>query len=1233
MRTWIGLMKNHMKKNLLLAILSILLFGFSFGSISRLEAPEDDSNVTVSKVFSWIRRAAGAYFMYFVVNKVFNYFSANKDTDDEDEDVPEENYKDQDSISLGYMDKCYNVQVRIGYLSEEELSSLKKYSNVRNLRLVGLSNEAPSLNSLLLSLPTELEQVELPDCALNDETLEVLKRFSDLKVLHLTDNLHLSNHKISELLKNLKGLEEIHLWNCDINDEVLHSIQNVENLRIVGIGDNTSLTSESILSFVKRLKNGVIEHLDLKRNDTVNDDCLRVIADLTSIKLLNLCGNSKISYGSFKIVLDKLANLEMFSALNTNFGSVEEVTSLKNCSKLEYLYVSECKNIKTGSFANVFNKLDKLKIFTAWDTNFGSPDEIAALYHCTKLNVLNLSGCKGIEAGSFKDVLNKLNKLEYFNISNTNFGSVDDITPLKYCLNLKILIVDRCDNIQLGSFVGVLDKLVDLEEFFAWSTNFGSAKEIALLGHCIKLRNLSIGGCKNIEVGSFKGVLEKLVDLEVFSAWNTNFGSADELTELKNNLYLRVLYLDGCASIERGAFEGILDNLADLQEFVISNTKFGSTEEVAALKNCSCLRVLNILGCMNIEKGSFANVLDQFLGLDTFVASNTNFGSVEEINSIKYCPYLRVLYVDGCRNIEKGAFSGVLENFAILQLFNASDTNFGTPEEIASLKHCRILKYLYLSYCENIKMGLFKKVLDKLVYLEAFDVNNTNFGSSDEVASMKQLNQLNLLDVSGCMNIKKGAFQDVLDKLVHLESFSAMETNFGSAEEVSALKHCPRLMYLYLSGCPNIEVGSFSKILEKFVDLQVFKVSNTNFGSVEEIVALKHCTHLKFLELNNCSNLQKGAFQDVHEKCVHLEEFSALETNFGSVEEIAALRNCIKLKKLIVSGCSNIEVGSFAEVLNKLIDLEEFYVNNTNFGSTEEITALKHCIKLKELAAFGCSNIEVGSFAEVLKKLVNLEVFLVNGTDFGNKEEIAALKYCVKLKELAVLDCPNIEAGSFENVLNKLVSLELFSASNTNFGSAKEIALLVHCPKLRVFHASRCKNIESGSFVRVLDQLLDLEEFIIWGTNFGNAKEIALLKHCVKLKMLFVDDCDNIKKGAFAGVLDKLIHLETFTVSGTNFGSNKEIASLKHCPELIVFDAGACVNIEKGAFSDILTKLVNLEELHLYKTNFGSSDEISALKGLSHLKYLNIFGCDNISDEQLISLQASLPKVEIKSNH
>ncbi|PIA30458.1 hypothetical protein AQUCO_05500020v1 [Aquilegia coerulea] len=473
---------------------------------------------------------------------------------------------------------------------------------------------------------------------------------------------------------------------------------------------------------------------------------------------------------------------------------------------------------------------------------------------------------------------------------------------------------------------------------------------------------------------------------------------------------------------------------------------------------------------------------------------------------------------------------------------------------------------------------------------------------------------LEVLDLSGSMAFKN--FHDVPlpDKLRNLD---LSRTRIGKLPgwsmhsvmvqliltECEYLVELPylelqRLQVLDLSGSTKFKTfknGSFDK-------LQRLKTLNLSETQVSNLPTLSQCSELRQLILRKCLNLEQlphlitleklelldlsGAisfkqFQD--ESLGKKEELHELNLTETRVVQIPSLSECHNLCKLILGGCSKLEILPNLEALSRLVVLDlSGAISLINFHY--QSTGLKYDY---------------------------LQVLDLSGTQVS---DLSFISGCIDLRQLSLKDCPNILTMPRLDELTRLEKLDI-SRSKTI-----ELSLPSRSKSLCQLVLSDCSNIQELTSLKEHTRLevLDLsgtkiEDFSVL-SGFNNICKLSL-RGCLNLERLSFEGMHNLQKVDLSHNPIKLLP--------------SSISGLRNLRTLLLRD---CSSLETLPHMEFLTKL---EVFDLSCTTVREfPDGISAL---THLRFLlqeenSLWGFHNGKSFERFHFCLFAPKERIREN-
>jgi internalin A len=429
--------------------------------------------------------------------------------------------------------------------------------------------------------------------------------------------------------------------------------------------------------------------------------------------------------------------------------------------------------------------------------------------------------------------------------------------------------------------------------------------------------------------------------------------------------------------------------------------------------------------------------------------------------------------------------------------------------------------------------------------------------------------------------------------------------------------------------------------------LKEFSIQNEYSGNqayyVKDIEGVQFLTSVIDMDLGGASFLDISPIKDLSNiTTLRLEDMAR------DFRDISPLRGMTNIKKLeighnpLVYGHSQIDIESLsymtqleeltlydyqdrfngnvgAAALSNLVNLRKFYFE---YGQLDDGSFIKNMPNLEELSS-PVSDIDV-SFNPKLKKLTGVNLNAVINLDkvANNIEEVSVgPNEFEKLKSF-----PNLKSLYFDNYMGTTVDMSMLSNLERLVIGAGTDTVMDHISNLvNLKHLEFNLYGRAGSTdISALVNLKKLESLKIAGSFSGE----ETINNFTNLKELDISSSGN-PQIVDLSMVSNLSNLERITVQGCdNYCSNgnlSDISALKGKTNL------KYINLHANNITDIsaLDGLTNIEFLDLY--NNENIKSLDALSGATKMKYLNA-GYSEINDISAIAFMNKIIDVRLEGN-
>ncbi|XP_039165669.1 disease resistance protein RUN1-like [Eucalyptus grandis] len=547
-----------------------------------------------------------------------------------------------------------------------------------------------------------------------------------------------------------------------------------------------------------------------------------------------------------------------------------------------------------------------------------------------------------------------------------------------------------------------------------------------------------------------------------------------------------------------------------------------------------------------------------------------------------------------------------------------------TQKELACLPKLRFLRVKGSDFSGN-----FENLLSELRWLSwqtgqtTFRANNFHFSnlvildlSDSDIGddwvgwSQMKMDRLKVLDLTGCIRLKKTPdFSNFmsLEKLI-LAGCVELTTIDHS---IGKLKH---LTTLNIKGCKLLgefpkEVGSLRSLTKVIMPqtFQRFKLSET-FGNLESLSSLILDEHLG---ISRPPSYIGGLVKVTHLSlrwCVGIEK---LPCSLGKMEMlveldlsmsgIVELPNSIgDMKKLKVIRVSYTKIRKFPRTIGQVEMLEELHAKkcwDMTYENLEEIGKLSH-LKILDL-----SYTHVSRFPTVLGSLSCLQTLELGSSALQGVPELPSS-----------LTCLHIQARQFPYIPNilSLVHLDYLELSGLTVSREEpDPSWMNNSPEKQLIHSFPC-NLSTLKCrgIKLLPPLSNLENLSILCVIEYPMPYFSIYEELINLTELKLSKCKFIEKIFLLSVLKNLQRLDLNRLDGL-----VEIQGLSELKSLLYFRISDCYKLER---LPNLSKLDKLQHIELE-----ACPKIKAIKGIKGLESLVLDNCGCTVLERLWDVSGS----------
>ncbi|KAJ0018487.1 hypothetical protein Pint_11707 [Pistacia integerrima] len=761
---------------------------------------------------------------------------------------------------------------------------------------------------------SELEILSLANNSLIGTIPLLIFNLSSLISMDFSNN-SLSGSLPDNMCQHLPNLEEFYMSYNQLTGPIPHNLGQCRMLDSVMLSNNQF--GERIPRETGNLT--LIKNLYLSENNLIVGRVPAAIFNISTIKILSLCGNQ---LSGILPSTAELPNLEQLPLFGNNFsGSFPSF--ITNASKLSLLDISN--NSFSGFIPSTIGNLKNLEILDLKSNYFTSstPDMnfLSSLANCEILRVLRL-GKNPLNSIIPSSIGNLSISLEYLNINDCNIsGNIPkEIGKLNNVIELQLQ-----DNELTGSIPNTIDGLQNLQRLYLQNNKLEGFSPNNL-GQLSELAELHLGG--NKFPGTIPTCLGNLTTLRKLYLGSNKLTSVipSTLWNLED-----ILYFDLSSNYLNGSLPSNIGNLKVAINIDLSRNLFSGNIPVVigSLQNLQNLS----LG-YNRLVGSIPGMFDHLISLEFLDLSSNKLSGVipKSLENILYLKYLNLSFnqlrgeipARGCfANLSGDSFMG---NLALCGF----DPQLKVPPcQSSTHRKSKVLLLIVLSL--NIAVTLVVLVF-LFVWLKCRKKDKklpSNIDMSPQetwrrisyhelVRATDGFNEHNLLGKGGFGSVYKGRLDDGMEvavKVFHLQ-FEEAFTSFEVECEVMS-RICHRNLVKIITCCSSYDFkalvleympnGSLEKCL--YSDDNVLDISQRLTIMIDVALALEYLHFGYSTPIVHCDLKPSNVLLD--------ENLVARLSDFGITKLLGEEESMIQTQTLATIGYMAPEYGREGKVSKK----------------------------------------------------------------------------------------------------------------------------------------------------------------------------------------------------------------------------------------------------------------------------------------------------------------------------
>jgi hypothetical protein len=404
-------------------------------------------------------------------------------------------------------------------------------------------------------LDDDMTQLRMPNLDEVDDTLLdlVSRRCTQLTTIDLSKCHHFTATGLAKLVQAQHSLTSLNLSKCDaLTDRELSCFRAVKTLRHVHLSNCKQITGQGVLDVVRGC---AVQSLDVSHSMKISDASFaEICAEIPHVLHLNLESTSIQNIAPISAHCQELISLNLALCIGITAHSFDEFIAHVPAS-LRVLNLRSCRTNR-DAFVQSLPRLAKLRELHFSGTGAGTEHDNHVVcqiaQQCTRLKVLDLSGCVTITDEATRAIANHVRGLRRLNlsicVSLRDSTVIEEIVRHNASLTFLSLSGVKCLNDALVTVIA--ESCPRLEYLSLASHSQISDAALAQLGErCRAVRELWLKGCMNVTDVGLKH-LAQCKQLQGLGLSGIRGVTDSALLQLCSDCWgLRELVLSGCVGV------------------------------------------------------------------------------------------------------------------------------------------------------------------------------------------------------------------------------------------------------------------------------------------------------------------------------------------------------------------------------------------------------------------------------------------------------------------------------------------------------------------------------------------------------------------------------------------------------------------------------------------------------------------------------------------------------------
>ena len=423
----------------------------------------------------------------------------------------------------------------------------------------------------------------------------------------------------------------------------------------------------------------------------------------------------------------------------------------------------------------------------------------------------------------------------------------------------------------------------------------------------------------------------------------------------------------------------------------------------------------------------------------------------------------------------------------------------------------------------------------------------------------------------------------------------------------------PNLEGLFLESFKYESAFSFTDLPKfPFERLREISLSSTKFNFSYLIDLMSRSKNLEQLELERCENIGDINFDGLDFDLKMMKDFRIGSSNIDHVSFAALINKMPNLENFRLGFCPELQDLSFDSLNHSLENLREIFIGNRYF---DVAGLLRKAPNIEKISLCDMRGERYIVFNDLPSDFLSLKSLYVLESFISHISLVHIARNAPNLEELEILSCPSVRDFNLDNAMHDFDKLRSVEMRGMPLGIVSFRSIISKSPNIEYLGFESCRNLNLFTLDNIEINFPHLKSINLNGSDFTLNSLKYLLTKTPNLKNLYLDRNDDAKECDFDDPAIDLPKLIRFQLYSAHISANSFKSLIKKIPNIEHLNMQCCRNLGETDFGDPAFQLNNLKVIWLDFLEVTPASVKDLIDKSPNLQEIRLHGCSKLDED------------------